>query len=370
MRKPHLNSCFVLAGCACLLLSVAACAPNTLLGSRPRYRPGSEESIARLTRRIDPLVPLFPPARRSTPLETFVDSLVEGDARAQLFRLESLLRLYRHKFPTLAEHLRQVKEVEDGLGAYTYAVESLKFAKEKFKKENQTQAQGPDAAQQTEQEKILEGLGKKEEMARNGLKRLLERSTLGSDLQPLRSQVNSRFTGWGYAKDVPYVKRQLQRTLKDVRDGKFDFNKLEDGVHEFRRQLRWFPMTIDSLDGLILVRDDPEGACPVPALEKLAGSAAARHRYSNPELRFPAEHSCTISRCLLWQVVKTVRDIGRLQNEAQGNLAVDGALDDIDVASSNEITPAETARAEAIRIELFESRALESLMAQLSSCKS
>src|SRR5262249_55667882 len=173
------------------------------------------------------------------PLETFVDSLVEGDARAQLFRLESLLRLYRHKFPTLAEHLRQVKEVEDGLGAYTYAVESLKFAKEKFKKENQTQAQGHDAAQQTEQEKILEGLGKKEEMARNGLKRLLERSTLGSDLQPLRSQVNSRFTGWGYAKDVPYVKRQLQRTLKDVRDGTFDFNKLEDGVHEFRRQLRW-----------------------------------------------------------------------------------------------------------------------------------
>ena len=367
MRKPYINSCVVLAGCACLLVSVAGCAP-TLFGSRPRYRPGSEESIARLTRRIDPLVPLFPPVRRSSLPETSVDSLLEGDARAQLFRLESLLRLYRHKFPPLAEHLRQVKEVEDGLGAYTYAVESLKFAKEKFKKENQTQAQGPDA--ETEQERILEGLGKKEELARDGLKRLLARSTLGSDLQPLRSQVNSRFTGWGYAKDVPYVKRQLQRTLKDVRDGKFDFKKLEDGVHEFRRQLRWFPMTIDSLDGLILVRDDPEGACPVPALEKLAGSAAARHRYSNPELRFPAEHSCTISRCLLWQVVKTVRDIGRLQNEAQGNLAVDSALDDVDVASSNEITPEETARAEAIRIELFESRALESLMAQLSSCKS
>src|SRR5262249_102495 len=150
------------------------------------------------------------------------------------------------------------------------------------------------------------------------------------------------------------------------------FNQLEDGIHEFRRRLRWFPMLIDSLDGLVVLRNDPPGACPVPALEALSGTRAAKHRYSNPELRFPATRPCTISRSLLCQVVKTEDDIGRLKDVAQGNLAVEAALeadDTIDVASSNKATPEEIAHANAMRAELFSTRALDSLLNQLSSCK-
>ena len=129
-------------------------------------------------------------------------------------------------------------------------------------------------------------------------------------------------------------------------------------------------MMVDSLDGLIVLRDDPPGACPVPALEALAGSHAATHKYSNPALSFPATHPCTISRCLLWQVVKTTDEIGRLKDVAEGNAAVEAALDiDDDVASSNKVTPEEIARAKTIRTELLSSHALDSLMSQLSSCK-
>jgi hypothetical protein len=366
MRKAHLGTWLVAAACACLLIPLAGCAGSTILESRPRYRPGSEETAARLIRRIDAVSAFFQPAASTVPIDTFLDSLIEKDARTPLFRLESLLRLYRHKFPNLTEHHRKVKEVEDGLGAYEYAVDSLKFAQDKFKRENQ----GSDGGRNGEQELVLEALAKKEKAARNDLASLLQRSTLTADLPQLRSLVASRFTGWGTAKDVPYVKRELQHGLKNVREGRFDFKKLEDGIHEFRRQLRWFPMTIDSLDGLVLVRDDAAGACPVPALEALAGSGAARHRYANPALRFPAAHPCTISRCLLWQVSKTVRDIGRVKDRAEGEAAVEGALDDdFDPKSSNDIMPEETARAEAIRTELYSSRALESLIAQLSSCK-
>jgi hypothetical protein len=183
--------------------------------------------------------------------------------------------------------------------------------------------------------------------------------------------VRSSFVGWGPSKDLRYVSRELQRVLTDVRYGRFDFNLLDDGIHKFRRRLRWFPMLVVSLDGLILVRDDPPGACPVPTLEALAGSAAARHRYANPALRFPATHPCTISRCLLWQVSKTVRDIGRLKDEAEGEASLESALndDEVDVASSNKVTPEEVANATAMRTELYSSRALDSLIAQLASCK-
>jgi hypothetical protein len=199
----------------------------------------------------------------------------------------------------------------------------------------------------------------------------VEGSNLGSELPELQAQLGSSLAGWGSSKDLAYVDNELQRVLKDVRDGRLNFNLLEDGIHEFRRRLRWFPMMIDSLDGLILLRDDPPGACPVPALEALRGSRAATHRYSNPELSFPATHPCTISRCLLWQVVKTTDEIGRLKDVAEGNAAVEAALDidQDDVASSNKVTPEEIERAKKIRTELFSSHALDSLMGQLSSCK-
>ena len=377
MRKAPFISCLVLAACAWVFAPDARAGDEETLRRAgqwrifpraPFARPADEGITARLTRQIDRLVALFRPDGNSVPLEALGDSLIEGKARQQLFGLESLLRLYVRAFPDLEKYRREVKEVEDGLGAYSFAVDSLSFAQDKFKKANQTQAS--DAARKAEQEKVLEGLEKKKEMARVVFGKLVERSSLDSDLPELRSLVVSSFAGWSSSKDLAYVTHDLLRVLRNVRYGRFNFNRLEDGIHEFRRRLRWFPILIDSLDGLILVRGDPPGACPVPALEGLVGSAAARHRYSNPELRFPATHPCTISRCLLWQVVKTTNDMGRLKDEVQGEAAVGAALDDeADVASSNYATPQEIARAQAIRTELFSSRALDSLMAQISSCK-
>jgi hypothetical protein len=378
MRRAHLKSCLVLAACAWIAASPARAGddgPFRLTGQwrifprAPFARPADEETIARLTRQIDPVVTLFPAGGSSVPPAELGDSLIDGRARDQLFRLESLLRLYGRAFPDFDEYLRKVKEVEDGLGAYSLALDSLSFAADKFKREDRTQE--PDGARKAEQQKVLDVLAQKEGTARAVLAKLLERSTLGSDLPELPPLVRSRFIGWGPSKDLTYVNHELQRMLRDVRYGHFNFNLLEDGIHEFRRRLRWFPMMIDSLDGLILVRDDPPGSCPVPALEALAGSAAARHRYANPALRFPATHPCTISRCLLWQVSKAVRDLGHLTDEAEGEAALDSVLndDEVDVASSNKATPDEIARANAIRTELYSSRALEALMAQLSACK-
>ncbi len=269
------------------------------------------------------------------------------------------------------EYRRKVKELEDGLGAYTFAEDSLSFAQSAFKEENQTRT--PDAARLAAQKQVLKHLETDRDVARGVFKQLAAKSTLGSDLPRLRALVASRFANWSTSRELTYVKGELERMLTSVREGRFDFNKLEgeEGIHEFRRRLRWIPIVVDSLDGLILARDEPPGVCPIPALEKLAGSSAAKHRYSNPSRRFPATRPCLISRCLLWQVVKATNDLGRVKDDALGNTAIAAALDnDIYVASSKEVTPEEIARAKAIRSELFNSRALESLMDQIHSCKS
>jgi hypothetical protein len=338
-----------------------------ILPHAPFRRAADQEIAARFTRQIEPLVSFFQPEESET--ETIADALLDAKARNQFFRLESLLRLYRRAFPDFEKYLASVKEIEDGIGAYSFTVDSLKFAEDEFKKENQGSAITP--ARIAEQEKALDGLRKKKATARVVFAKLVDRSTLSADLPELRSQLSSNLVGWPAAKDREYVNGELVRVLKDAKDGRYNFNQLEDGIHEFRRQLRWFPMMIDSLDGLILLRDDPPGACPVPALESLAGTRAATHRYSNPPLSFPATHPCTISRCLLWPVVKTVDDIGRLKDEAEGKAAVGAALDfdDDHVAWINKVSPEDIARAKTIRTELLASRALDSLMGQLSSCK-
>ena len=73
----------------------------------------------------------------------------------------------------------------------------------------------------------------------------------------------------------------------------------------------------------------------------------------------------------MWQVVKTVNDIGDIKDEAQGEASVGSALDegDFDVASSNKVSTAQIGRATALRTELHSSRALDSLISQLSSCR-
>ena len=334
MRKPFRFSSLALVVCLGLSASFV--------------RAADEDGAARITRHIDRLVALFQPA----PSAAQLDALISANARDELFRLESLLRLYRGKFSDLEKHFDVVKEMEDGLGAFEYAKESLKFARDK-----------------RASEQALAGLRSKEESARTVAVKLLQQSALNSDLPKLRASVVAHFNGWNASKDLGYVKEELYKMLAKVKDGRLDFNKLEDGIHEFRRQVRWFPLTLDALDGMIVVRDDAPGACPVKSLELLAGTPIAKNKYANPGSHFPAPKPCEVSRCLMWEIARTVRDVGRIKDDAQGDLAVNAALDDIDVASNNHATPAQTREAKAIRDELFSSKTLDKLISQIDSCK-
>src|SRR5262245_4105909 len=252
-----------------------------LIAHAPFRRQPDAEVTARLTRQIDPLVTLLE-AERNAPGEAVADAMLESKVRSQLFRLESLLRLYVREVPDFEKYRRSGKQIEDGLGYYSYAVDSLNFARDKFRKENQAKA--PDAAQQAEQDKVVAALEKKREAARINFGKLVDRSSLRSDLPQLRTDLASSLAGWDASKDLSYVNRELQKVLREVRDGRYDFNLLEDGIHEFRRRLRWFPMYVDALDGLVVLRDDAPGSCPVPSLESLAGTRAAKHKYANPTL--------------------------------------------------------------------------------------
>lgn len=338
------------------LVPIAAAGPHLLTGSS-RFQPGSHETARRITRPIDRVLEIFDSPTASS--DGFIDHLLAKDAREELFRTEAVLRLYRHKFPMLERDLTAVKSLEDEVGDYAYSVDTLKFANERFQSAPPANAQA-----------ILTRLEQQQATARDHLTQLLRSGRVAPPLIATRAEADQTFRGWGTAQDTPFVKEKLHEMLARLRDDRFDFTRLEDGIHEFRRRLRWFPLTIDGLDGLITVRDDPPGMCPAPALEHLAGTRAANHKYANPTLAHPAVSPCEISRCLLWQVSKTIRDLGRVKDDAEGDMAIEWALDKgVGPSATHKATPAETERALALRAELNSSHALDLLMSQLSSCK-
>src|SRR5439155_23452783 len=102
VRKSSLY--FALAICAWVLApSVRAGGGEPALGfteqwrvlpHAPVRRAADEAITARLTRQIDPLIALFQSDGSGESPATLGDRLIDGTARIQLFRLESLLRLY------------------------------------------------------------------------------------------------------------------------------------------------------------------------------------------------------------------------------------------------------------------------------------
>src|SRR6476659_3291980 len=102
--------------------------PWRIFPHAPFRRAADQEITARFSRQIEPLVPFFQPDSSDGRSEAVAESLLDAQARSQFFRLESLLRLYLRAFPDFDRYLVSVKEIEDGIGAYSSAVDSLKFA--------------------------------------------------------------------------------------------------------------------------------------------------------------------------------------------------------------------------------------------------
>lgn len=53
--------------------------------------------------------------------------------------------------------------------------------------------------------------------------------------------------------------KEIKSILKDYKSGKLNFDKIEEGVHEFRRKIRWISIYAQALNGLIQLKKDDKG---------------------------------------------------------------------------------------------------------------
>ncbi len=308
-------------------------------------------------------------------LESVTQKMLRGPRRVATFQLQALGQIYQkyevENSKTFFKHTLRfsAKSLEDAIGGYDKWNEILKNLQLKGGSESQieTAKNNKDIAYQilvyVLSGKIHWRLQKKEQLSTEH-KHFLERyqqekslSLLGhlewigttpSLAQGLRTHIDD-WTWLNASEDRTYVIKQLRKHLKNLDNTEFNFKLLEDtpeekGLHEFRREVRWFSFQVGVLNGTVNFYDtfleNKTPDCPSADLAQLTDPQKypelAKSPYSKlPMSPFPDEDLCGISRCLFYKMTQIVSDIGEIKDivekgnfqQGSGNTTPDWAAD-------------------------------------------
>jgi hypothetical protein len=160
--------------------------------------------------------------------------------------------------------------------------------------------------------------------------------------------------------DRDEVFKRISKHLSKVDEKEYDMTQLEDGIHEFRRDLRWFVFDAVAVNGLL---NDQRKSCPVAEYKGLLQDPLAK----SPHAQLPAnpaqKGACAISKCLYLAVCSAVVRLGEIKDEGEREEATGCA------APSAQASKDRTRRALAIHEEIQRTRLLERLIDQVDTCR-
>lgn len=231
---------------------------------------------------------------------------LKDDVRTRLFHMEALLRLYRerkHQGEAAAEILLRIKELEDAIGDYGEAYENVQFAE---------MARAP--------ENVLENLRRTlSDGEAPFLKFLTQKEWLHPHKKGAIDKLEKEIRDYplkSEKEDLDFLLKTMaeyQSRLHDkIESRAHDLTKPEKGVHELRRNLRWFLIDIAALRGRI---DLYPGACPNAELaEDTKDKRLTESEFAKIEGPEKGRSSCRISSCLFFALSRAVRDLGWIKD--------------------------------------------------------
>jgi len=143
-------------------------------------------------------------------------------------------------------------------------------------------------------------------------------------------------------KEREFLLERVAHKIEKIRAKQYDFNLVEKGWHELRRDVRRFEYLNNAMDELVMPR--AEMGCP------LTGTIATDHPDSNA-------YNCPVSACLLNKLTTISNELGDLKSAGTRLLA-----------SGNEIPQQMTNRVRTLYTELMDSKVYTYLIRQLRSC--
>lgn len=233
------------------------------------------------------------------------DPKVAEGVRKHLFMLQGLVRLYDGRGPDkkMDKALERIKEFEDVIGAFGYACDMRAAA---------AGAAGVPAAATAELEAAVDD-------ARAKLAAVVDewRPGKGGRSERLDDLVDTfAKIDFGSAKDdVKFVRRALAELCRKVAKKDLDMGDLEGGVHELRRQLRWLPISLIALEGLVTL--DTESKGPIAAFEKLKSDPVAQSPFARLPVTEGDKAHIEIPWTLFLALSKAIGDLGKIKDVGQ-----------------------------------------------------
>lgn len=237
--------------------------------------------------------------------EQVADALLASDARMAAFNLQALGRIYQSRDKSFKDFRFAFKGLEDRIGEFNKWVDIHKKAVKAGKPPHE-----------------IKKLEVKRDLARQEFVSYLKTEKwLPHNKKSRLAQERAFLTGlaWqSYDDDKADSLKVLTEQLKRVEDTDWDLSRLEEGngLHEFRREMRWFVIQARVLNGLLTFKKDAN-KCPIKAYENLVNEEIAESKYAKLPLASTETNPCRISQCLFLGAVEAVNILGDLKDKAE-----------------------------------------------------
>jgi hypothetical protein len=241
---------------------------------------------------------------RSEPrVDVLIDVVMSKDLRRQVFLMEGISKLYADIHGKPAERVYvSVKALEDRLGRYSMT------------KSNLAAAEKVGAAPA-----VIALLKADVDASRDALKALLAAEWMpdAKGRIPAMRDIVEKWgeAPWGsYDKDLKAVRAELSRRLEKIETTPFDMNELEDGIHELRRQLRWFPIYAESLNGVFQLDDTTH---PIKAYEPMLTQPIATSKYVDLPPSTREQTTISVPKSVYCALMQLTLDLGALKDTGE-----------------------------------------------------
>lgn len=243
--------------------------------------------------------------------DKIIDALV-ASARGPLFSIEGLARIYESKYPETMTSLRkQSKAFEDRLGRHIDMVEHIKYARDI----------GADAATIRYLQKLVREDRKEspdypeiDEDKMTLVDFLLYNDWIEAE-EPRLAKWEKKVaqTDWdGPRKDRAYILDRLIEVTQELRKEEWNMGEIQDGMHDFRRRVRWLSIYVQSLRDL-LVLDYPD----LPKFDGILTEPIASSKYAT----LPAEEKLAfpilLPHALYLELTKAIEELGYAKDTAE-----------------------------------------------------
>ena len=270
--------------------------------------------------------------------------ILNTSARVLAFNTQSIARLYRKEESNLSKVYKDYKKLEDLIGGVKKWKELLDYA----------------VANGASNSKI-KNLQQNLESSERILNDFLKQGWLDQSIFKIHYEKTSFLDDLSDEQERELTLSLVVKSLNKFDRTKFDLSYLEhgDGLHEFRRELRWQVYNVVNLGGLIDYKRNVF-SCSLVSFDK--ESLTKTNKYTKITKIFN-EESCLIDYCLINEIALMVSHFGVIKDEVEGYLNTIGINDDRTPAAYYE-------RAISLELEWENKNVISTLVGQLNQCQS